>query len=103
MITEEIYIRNITTENSNLTILPSPIEDISLDLSHVGTIVLLFVHSHASLKASLASIKKNKEAVIHAISLPCCQEDDLGISPYSEWEDHSILSVHRTLRLYKNI
>ena len=48
-------------DKSNLVIMPNKIEDCTLDLIKFNTIVLLFVHSHASLKASVAAIKTKKQ------------------------------------------
>lgn len=91
-------------DKSNLVIMPNKIEDCTLDLIKFNTIVLLFVHSHASLKASVAAIKTKKTtAKVHAVSMPCCFEDDLGIPFDIKFDDPYVISVHRSLLIYKDI
>ena len=93
-----------TNDKKNLFIFPQKIEDCQLDLSNFSTIVLLFVHSHASLKASIQAItRKNASSIIHAVSMPCCFDDDLGIPFDLKFDDPYVISVHRTLFIYKNI
>jgi hypothetical protein len=93
----------LTATQENLVLMPHRIEDCHIDAKEAHTIVLLFVHSHASLKNSLASLSYKDDTRVHVVSLPCCQEDDLGIPFDVEIEDFSILSVHRNLRIYKDV
>ncbi|KAB8033309.1 hypothetical protein [Fluviispira multicolorata] len=90
-------------ERKNLSIFPSQIEDCKIDLKKYKTIVLLFVHSHASLKASLNALQTNESAQIHAVSMPCCFDDDLGIPHDIKFDDPFVVSVHRSIFIYKNI
>ncbi len=96
-ITEKIKDRN------NIQIFPKKIEDCTLDLKAFRTAVLLFVHSHASLKASVNSLLINHPTVIHAVSMPCCFDDDLGIAYDMKFDDPYVISVHRSLFIYKDI
>lgn len=97
-------IQEKTQDKKNLFILPNKIEDCQLDLSKYQSIVLLFVHSHASLSASVAAIKhKSNTATVHAVSMPCCFDDDLGIPYDLKYDDPYVVSVHRTLFVYKDI
>ena len=87
----------------NIQIFPNKIEDCALDLKIYRTIVLLFVHSHASLKASVGSLVTKSPSAIHAVSMPCCFDDDLGIPYDIKFDDPYVISVHRSLFIYKNI
>lgn len=91
----------LSQKSARLTVLPSRIEDCEIDAQDFHTVVLLFVHSHASLKNSLLALKNATN--VHCVSLPCCQLDDLGIPPSCEMEDKHILSVERTVKIYKNV
>ncbi|RDB36447.1 hypothetical protein [Spirobacillus cienkowskii] len=90
-------------KRNNIKIFPQPIEECEFDISQFKTVVLLFVHSHASLKASVNSLKNSESVAIHAVSMPCCFDDDLGIPYNLKFDDPFVVSVHRTLFIYKNI
>lgn len=90
-------------DKNNLEIIPKKIEDCTLNLQNFKKIVLLFVHSHASLKETLHSIEANKDSFIHAVSMPCCFDDDLGIPFELTYDDPYVISVHRSLFIYKDI
>jgi hypothetical protein len=94
-------IRPHIEKRQRLVVHPATIESCQIDLTGFHTTVLFFVHSHASLKSSLRALKN--AATVHAVSLPCCNLDDLGIAPTHTDEDKHILSVHRMLHYYKNI
>lgn len=88
-----------------LSILPNKIEECQIDCIGYDAVVLLYVHSHASLLGTLPSLKFLGQHVptVGAISLPCCYEDDLGIEPNKEFVDWHIISVKRNIRVYKNL
>ena len=96
-ITEKIKDRN------NIQIFPKRIENCIFDMKAYSTVVLLFVHSHASLKASVNSLRMNHSTAIHAVSMPCCFDDDLGIPYDIKFDDPYVISVHRSLFIYKDI
>jgi hypothetical protein len=97
-------------EIRNLQLYPSLIEETDLLLSpQTARVVLAFVHSHASLEASverarLALLTAGVSGVrMDAVSLPCCLDDDLGRPPDEEIENPHILSVHRRVQIYKDV
>ncbi len=96
-------ITHLIEKRKHLSIFPDQIENCKIDLEKFKTIVLLFVHSHASLKASVNALKTNDSAVIHAVSMPCCFDDDLGIPYDIKFDDPYVISVHRSIFIYKNI
>ncbi|KAB8040517.1 hypothetical protein GCL60_00965 [Silvanigrella paludirubra] len=90
-------------DKKNINIIAKKIEDCSLNLNSFQKIVLLFVHSHASLKETINSIQINPNSELHAVSMPCCFDDDLGIPYDITYDDPYVISVHRSLFIYKNI
>jgi len=78
------------------------IEDITIDASGFGDVVFLFVHSHASLRAAAASLRGAQGARIHAVSMPCCFGDDLGLPPTETFDDPNVLSVKRNIQIYRD-
>lgn len=79
------------------------IEDVAIDANGFADVVFLFVHSHASVHAAIRSLKNAEHAKIHAVSMPCCFGDDLGIKPSTEFEDPHVLSVRRTVQIYADV
>ncbi len=79
------------------------IEDLALDAKGYADVVFLFVHSHASLHAAMRSLTNADNARVHAVSMPCCFGDDLGLAPTAEFEDPHVLSVRRTLQIYADV
>lgn len=79
------------------------IEDCVLDLTGCTQVVLLYVHSHASLQGSLPALRMDPGTRLHAISMPCCFDDDLGIAPTETFDDLNVLSVVRTIHVYRDI
>ena len=79
------------------------IEDVTLDATGYADVVFLFVHSHASLHAAMGSLTNADNARVHAVSMPCCFGDDLGLVPTAEFEDPHVLSVRRSLQIYADV
>jgi len=92
-----------TAHLDRLRMLPQMIEECALEVADFSTVVLVFVHSHASLAHSLQALSLNKETRVHAVSMPCCQDDDLGIDPDFTIHDPAILTVMRAIHVYKDI
>lgn len=91
------------SDRKNITVFPSRIEECRFDVKDFHTVVLLFVHSHASLKASVNSLIINHSSSIHAVSMPCCFDDDLGIPFDIKFDDPYVISVHRSIFIYKDV
>jgi hypothetical protein len=79
-----------------------PIEEVSIDAAGFRDVVFLFVHSHASLRAAVGCLRNAEGARIHAVSMPCCFGDDLGLAPTETYDDLNVLSVKRTLQIYRD-
>lgn len=90
-------------KRENIFIYPQTIEKCTLNVENFNTVVLLFVHSHASLKASIQALIISEKTSLHAVSMPCCFDDDLGIPHDLKYDDPFVISVHRSLFIYKNI
>lgn len=105
------YIKEKTATIRRLKLYSNLIEETHLEIeTPVRKIVLLFVHSHASLKNSVEVVRQSlircgelENPEIHAVSLPCCVDDDLGRKPDSIVEDEHILSVRRQIQFYLNV
>lgn len=94
----------------NLQLYPCAIEDTVLRLSpQTSRVVLVFVHSHASLEVSVEKTRAALESAevscarVDAVSLPCCLDDDLGRPPDEQFENQHILSVHRKVQIYRDV
>ncbi len=106
-------VRNECEDVQRLELYPELIEQAELRLPEAThRVVLAFVHSHASLGASLERLKsaltpqqkaRPVPIQVDAISLPCCIGDDLGRLPSQELDDPHILSVHRRVQLYRDL
>lgn len=81
----------------------SLVEDVTLDCAGFLDVVFLFVHSHASLAASVASLRGASGCRIHAVSMPCCFGDDLGLEPSETYDDPLVLSVRRGIQIYRDV
>lgn len=89
---------------ANLQLHPCRMEEARLHLdAEVERLVLVFVHSHASLREAVRVVRRGFGGRVDAVSLPCCVDDDLGIRPDLEVEDPQILSVRRSLQFYFNL
>lgn len=62
-------------------------------------VLVVAVHSHARLPATLRSIVADRIAVV---AIPCCVELELPAPPDVEYQDFGILSPERTVRVWKN-
>ena len=90
-------------KTKRLTLHPARIEDVSIDVADAADVVFLFVHSHASLHAAVRALRGAENARIHALSMPCCFGDDLGITPSETFNDPFVLSVKRSVQIYRDI
>ncbi len=79
------------------------IEKINAELLNIKNkdLLIVCVHSHASLSDCLKVLKTNGKRTI--ISMPCCKKDDLNIEPTITYDDISINSEKRTVNIYKNV
>lgn len=81
-----------------LTLHPQKVEEFHLEADRV---IIVAVHSHATLKASLTAIHARELAVV---AMPCCVPLALkGIPPDMEYQDKSIISPHRTIKIWKDV
>jgi hypothetical protein len=96
-------VRTAMEKARRLELLPQRVEDVEIDASGFSDVVFLFVHSHASLHAAVSSLRGLAEDCrVHAVSMPCCFGDDLGLEPSETFEDPLVLSVKRTLQIYRS-
>jgi|APTNR8051073442_1049403.scaffolds.fasta_scaffold00075_83 hypothetical protein len=76
-----------------------PIEEFSSDSNFRDPLVLIVhVHSHASLKMSVANIRGG--GYRYLINIPCCRKPDLGVAPMIAYDDPAILSAKRRVEIY---
>ncbi len=85
----------------------SKIENININYSQIFTLpsyfencILIFCHSHASIKQSILTLKSLYKH-FYIISMPCCVPDDLPILPFKNYEDYGVFSPKRRINLYK--
>ena len=84
-----------------LTVMKLRIEDVPNQLMEFsGKVIIVCVHSHASLIACKRKIQGKQK---YLISMPCCYPDDLGIPPTITYIDWGIHSEKRTINIYKDI
>lgn len=66
--------------------------------TEVKLVLIVCVHSHASLKASVASIRGG--AYRYLVNMPCCVPPDLDMAPLLAYDDPAILSAKRRVEVY---
>jgi hypothetical protein len=99
---EHPKVQKALKEAKRLQAFAEKVEDISLDAQGFSEVVFLFVHSHASLRASVACLKNAQHARIHAINMPCCFGDDLGLEASEIYDDSLVLSARREIQVYRD-
>ena len=80
------------------------VEDPPKDISFEGDnpVVLVHVHSHATIEQSLACIKTSSKLAV--IAMPCCVPQLIpGKDPDFEYEDWGIWSPKRTMKIWRNV
>jgi|GEM_PF-1982118 len=95
-------VTDILAKTRGLSVLPHRIEDVTIDATGAKDVVFLFVHSHASLHAAARSLRNAEGVRVHALSMPCCFGDDLGLPPSETYEDPLVLSVKRSIQVYRS-
>lgn len=88
---------------SRLTICPVKAEDFRFQLPVYKKIIIVAVHSHASLKKTVKNIKQQFKGTIDIISIPCCVSDDLDRQPDVSYLDWGIHSEKRRINIYKGV
>ena len=98
-------IKCILSQVGRLRVLPHRIEEVPLapeDFDGIERLLLIHVHSHASLSASLQSFRKaGWLGEILVVSIPCCVPDDLNADLHKSFQDAGILSPQNLVNLYK--
>lgn len=79
-----------------LTAYRAKIEDVAISGERV---LVVAVHSHATLRAALASITASHVAVV---SMPCCVPQELDTPPDVEYRDEAVASPERRVLIWKN-
>ncbi|KAL7691734.1 hypothetical protein Plhal304r1_c008g0031521 [Plasmopara halstedii] len=87
-------------EVSNLIIVRNKIENVRISLKRV---ILVLVHAHVSLDQALSAVEA--EEICGVMTIPCCnwyglQETLFGRKPDLVYDDFSVLSDHREIRLW---
>lgn len=90
-----------------LSLYPHRIEQLPEDLRlpHLDKLLIVAVHSHADLDATLAACRKlGTFSRIAVIAIPCCVKQELdGIEPSVVYSDPSIWSPERTVKIWKSV
>lgn len=82
-----------------LTVIRSKIEDVPI--IKADKVIVLAVHSHASLPATLARIEAEHIAVI---AIPCCKQLDIpGQKPDIEYRDWGCWSPENKVRIWRKV
>lgn len=86
---------------------PCRVEDFPKQAGRLGSSKLLIVavHSHANLDASLEACRKmGVFDRIAVIAIPCCVKQEIeGVEPSAVYSDSSIWSPERTVKIWKNV
>jgi len=65
------------------------------------TAILVAVHSHAKLPASIASVRAKRLAVV---ALPCCVDLSIpGLAPDLQYDDYGCISPDRTVKIWRSV
>uniref|UniRef100_A0AAV1U9W8 Uncharacterized protein n=1 Tax=Peronospora matthiolae TaxID=2874970 RepID=A0AAV1U9W8_9STRA len=88
------------TEISNLVVIRNKIEKVRITLRRA---IVVLVHAHVTLDQALSAIQA--EQICGVVTLPCCnwygqQESIFGRGPDLVYDDFSVLSNHREIRLW---
>jgi hypothetical protein len=83
-----------------LTVFRGKVEEFHLDCSPFSAVIILLVHSHATVKACLERITGT---VRHVVAIPCCVPHELPGKPYIGYEDYNIWSPKRTVKVWRNV
>ena len=76
-----------------------PIEDFAYRCpADVPLTLIVHVHSHASLRTSVANIQGG--GYRYLINIPCCRKPDLDMRPIIAYDDPAILSPKRRVEIY---
>lgn len=63
--------------------------------------VVVAVHSHASLEASVRAVQLFPH--VDVIAIPCCVDQSLDVPPDIEYEDPGIWSPKRTVKIWRDV
>lgn len=80
---------------NKLTIFKDKIENLKFN---VDIAVIVGVHSHANLQATLNSITANKKYVM---MMPCCVPMELSFSPLFEYRDDAVFSPENNIKIWE--
>jgi hypothetical protein len=75
------------------------IEEEALDLTAFDQVMIVLVHSHASIKNTLDHIKGK---IRHLVAIPCCVIQDIPNATYLGYKDTSIWSEKNTVKIWLN-
>lgn len=83
-----------------LTVLKRKVEDAVLDLSEKAMAIIVCVHSHATLKATLSNIVCGTK---HLVTIPCCVPHELPGVPFLGVRDHNMWSEKNLVKIWKDV
>lgn len=83
-----------------LSIFRGRVENFNIDCSNFSAVIILLVHSHATVRASLDRITGT---VRHVVAIPCCVPHELPGNPYIGYEDYDMWSPKRTVKVWRNV
>lgn len=76
------------------------IEDEILDLTDFDQVIIVMVHSHATIKNTLRSIKGKR---LHLVCIPCCVMQDIPNVTYLGYKDTSIWSPKNEVKIWFDV
>ena len=82
-----------------LTLLRRRVEDEVLDLTGFSQVIVVLVHSHATIENVLRGIKAK---VMHIVSIPCCTPHEMEGCACIEYQDEAIWSPKNTVKVWLN-
>jgi hypothetical protein len=83
-----------------LTCLKRRVEEDTLDLTSFEQVIIVMVHSHATIKNTLKHIKGRK---IHLVCIPCCVLQDIPDKSFIGYKDSGIWSEKNDVKIWLNI
>ena len=63
------------------------------------SVIVVAVHSHADLRAAVATVHADRVAVV---AMPCCVPQELDTKPDIVYEDYGCLSPRRTVKVWRD-
>lgn len=82
-----------------LTLYNKKVEE--MEFSTNNPLIIVMVHSHATIKNTLAHVRSTKER--HLVTIPCCIPHEIPNKTYLGYMDTGIMSEKNTVKIWMNI